>query len=168
MHAITGSIASSVHGEPLASIDVDLIVLASTSDAAALAARLSPRFYAPEDILTNAAETAGFANLIDQRTSFKVDLSFVGADAFLRRTLERRVQLPIGSSPELFWFVTPEDVILMKLLWRKDTHSQKQWDNALGVARVRNMNLDWKYLFEQARTLDIEEDLIRLRDEAGV
>jgi len=50
----------------------------------------------------------------------------------------------------------------------QDTQSQKQWESALSVARVRNVNLDWKYLFEQARSLGIEEDLIKLRDEAGI
>ena len=61
-----------------------------------------------------------------------------------------------------------EDIILMKLLWRRDTRSTKQWENALSVARVKGARMDWKYLFEQARTLDIEEDLIALRDEAGI
>ena len=56
----------------------------------------------------------------------------------------------------------------MKLLWRKDTQSTKQWDNALGVARVKGARMDWKYLFENAKSLGVEDDLIRLRDEAGI
>ena len=56
----------------------------------------------------------------------------------------------------------------MKLLWRKDTQSRKQWENALSVVRVKGVSLDWKYLFEQARTLGLEDDLIKLRDEAGI
>ncbi|MCH7793471.1 MAG: hypothetical protein IID31_14475 [Planctomycetes bacterium] len=56
----------------------------------------------------------------------------------------------------------------MKLLWRKDSRSQKQWENALSVVRVRGARLDWKYLFEQARELDLVEDLTALRDEGCV
>lgn len=103
-----------------------------------------------------------------KRTGLKIDLSFIGKDVFLQETLRRRVRRQIGSHPYEFWFVTPEDVILMKLVWRKDTESQKQWENALSVARVKGAWMDWKYLFEQARALEIEDDLIKLRDESGI
>ena len=167
-HAITGSVASSVYGEPYSSLDVDLVVQASSRQAADLAKRLTPRFYAPEDILTAAARDRGFTNIVDNRTGLKVDLSFVGESGFLGTVMGRRAKSKIGTdSPEVD-VVTPEDVILMKLVWRKDTHSQKQWENALGVARVRGARMDWKYLFEQARELGIEDELTKLRDEAGI
>lgn len=67
-----------------------------------------------------------------------------------------------------FFVVTPEDVILMKLLWRRETRSQKQWRDALGVAKVKGACMDWTYLWEQAETLRLEDDLLRLRDEAGI
>jgi hypothetical protein len=64
--------------------------------------------------------------------------------------------------------VTAEDIILMKLLWRRESRSEKQWSNALSVARVKRAKLDWKYLLEQARSLGIEDDLVKLRDAAGI
>ncbi|MEK6675006.1 MAG: hypothetical protein AABZ47_05050 [Planctomycetota bacterium] len=167
-YAVTGSIASSVHGEPITSLDVDLIVHASRSQAANLSEKLQPRFYASADVLAEAADRFTLINVIDNRTSFKVDLSFVPPTGYLREVLSRRVRQRIGSTGPEFWFVTPEDIILMKLLWRKDTGSAKQWDNALGVARVRGARMDWKYLFDTARELGIEGDLIKLRDEAGI
>ncbi len=167
-YAVRGSVASSVHGEPFSSLDADLIVLASAGDAARLSAELSPRFYAPEDMLTEGARSCSFVNVVDNRTSLKVDLSLIGSNSFLKLALERRMRTRIGSHPREFWFVTLEDVILMKLLWRKDTQSAKQWENALSVARVQGARMDWKYLFEQARALGIEDDLVKLRDEAGI
>ena len=56
----------------------------------------------------------------------------------------------------------------MKLLWRKDTRSAKQWDNALGVAAVKGARMDWEYLFRQAETLGLTKDLTELRDAGGV
>ena len=82
-YAITGSIASSRHGEPVSSLDVDLIVSATQEQTVVVARKLSPRFYAPEEMLQEAAQDQGFANLIDNQTSFKVDLSFVEATGFL-------------------------------------------------------------------------------------
>lgn len=166
-YAVTGSIAASVYGEPFQSLDVDLIVSASTEQAARLAELLSPRFHAESEMLRDAAANHDFVKVIDQRTGLKVDLSFVRG-AFLGDVLSRRVRCKIGGAEPEFWFVTPEDAILTKLLWRKDSRSAKQWENALGVVRVRGARLDWKYLFEQARELDIEDDLVQLRDEGGV
>jgi len=167
-HAVTGSVASSVHGEPQMTQDVDLLVLASADRAAAVATRLRPRFYAPEDMLRKAASEHGFANVVDGHTGLKADLSFAAAAGFPAAVLRRRVRCRIGADGPEFWLVTPEDVILMKLLWRKDTRSNKQWDNALGVTRVKGAMMDWAYLFEQARELEIEEDLVHLRNEAGI
>lgn len=167
-YAVTGSLASSVHGEPYATLDADLVVLAPPGKANDLAGRLSPRCYADADMLRQAAQSGSFANVVDNATGMKVDLSFISDDAFLHEVLRRRVGMPIGSHPRQFWFVTAEDVILMKILWRKGTASAKQWENALGVARVRGTRMDWKYLFENARRLGIESDLTQLRDEAGI
>jgi len=167
-YAITGSVASSVHGEPCVSQDVDLILQASEEKAAAIARRLPARFYGEEDMLVDAARRLSLTNLVDNRTGLKVDLSFVPTDGYLDEVLGRCVESRIGSAGPVFRFATAEDVILMKLLWRKDTRSQKQWENALGVVRVQGARLDWKYLFEQARKLGLEEDLVALRDEGGV
>ncbi len=167
-YAVTGSVATSVHGEPFSSLGVDLVIVADATRAAKLAERLSPEFYAPEDMLTDAAERSAFVKVIDNTSGLKVDFSFIGSDPYLRQALRRRVRRTIGSAEPEFWFVTAEDAILMKLLWRNDTQSTKQWDNALGVARVRGARMDWKYLFENAKSLGVEDDLIRLRDEAGI
>lgn len=167
-YAVTGSVASSVHGEPSSTLDADIILLAPSSLVAELSAKLQPRFYAPADMLSAAARDHSFANVVDIRTSLKVDLSFIGDDPFLIEVLRRRIKSRIGTDTREFWFVTPEDIILMKLLWRKDTQSSKQWDNALNVARMKGIQMDWKYLFLQAKTLGIEPDLIKLRDDAGI
>jgi hypothetical protein len=167
-YAVTGSVASSVHGLTTSTYDADLIVLASPKHAAALSEKLQPRFYAPQDMLLEAVRNHSFVNVVDNRTSYKVDFSFIGDDPFLVEALRRRVQRAFGKHQKEFWFVTPEDIILMKLLWRKDTRSTKQWDNALTVARYQGTRMDWKYLFEQARALRVEPDLIKLRDEAGI
>jgi len=167
-YAITGSVASSVHGEPFMSQDVDIVLLADSAKTVTLANKLSPRFFAPTDMLSEAAARNELTNVIDNKTGLKADLSFIAPKGYLKSCVDRRVRLPIGGSKLEFWFVTPEDIILMKLLWRKDTRSTKQWDNALSVARVRGARMDWKYLFEKARELGIEKDLETLRDEAGI
>jgi hypothetical protein len=166
--AITGSVASSIHGEPYSSQDVDLVVRMTPEQARQIAEQLPRRFYRSEDALVRAAQTCGMANLIDTDTGLKVDLSVLTPSGFHDRVFERRVMDSLGGTDREFAVVSAEDIILMKLAWRKDTRSAKQWENALGVARCQGTRMDWKYLFEQAVTLGIVEDLERLRDEAGI
>lgn len=167
-YAITGSIASSLHGEPVTTQDVDIVLRMTASQAKALAGSLPQRFYRNPDSLIEIAQKGGMANLIDMETTFKVDLSVVTLDPFHKSVFQRKQTISLEVGEPGFDFVSPEDILLMKLNWRKDSQSAKQWADALGVARIRGARMDWKYLFEQARLLSLEQDLIKLRDEAGI
>jgi len=167
-YAVIGSVASSLQGEPHASLDVDLIVRMTPESAGKLSSELPRRFYFTPEMLAEAARNHGIANLIDNESSFKVDLSAVEATPFFETVLKRREMKPFGPDAPAFYVVTAEDIILMKLLWRKDSRSQKQWRDARGVVRVRSANLDWQYLFQQATALGIGADIEQLRDDAGV
>lgn len=167
-YAITGSVASGVHGEPIQSQDVDIALRMLPSQARALAASLPNRFYRSAELIEEVAKVGGMANLIDSMTGLKIDLCVLAHTPFYNEVLARRVLMPFDPHGPSFYVVTAEDIILMKLLWRRDSRSEKQWSNALSVARVRRASLDWKYLLDQARSLGIEDDLIQLRDEARI
>jgi hypothetical protein len=167
-YAITGSVASSIHGEPIPSQDVDIAIRMTPQQARQLEAQLPQRFYRNSEHLVQISQKAGMSNLIDAGTGLKIDLSVLARTPFFDSVMARRTLTAFGPGGPSFFVVTPEDVILMKLLWRKDSRSDKQWANALSVARVRGATLDWKYLFDHARTLGVEDDLIQLRDVAGI
>ncbi len=167
-YAITGSVASGVHGEPVQSQDVDIALRMLPSQARALAASLPERFFRSVEHLEEVAGNGGMANLIDSRTGLKIDLSVLEHTPYFNEVMARRVLVPFGPHGPSFYVVTAEDIILMKLLWRRESRSEKQWSNAMSVARVKRARLDWKYLLEQARSLGIEDDLVKLRDEAGI
>ena len=167
-YAVTGSIISGIHGEPIASYDVDIVVQMNESQAASLASSLPQRFYRSEESLAQTARDYTIANLIDTDTGLKIDLSCMRPSAFRATLFSRRVKASLGPGTPEFDAVSAEDIILMKLDWRRETQSVKQWENALSVARVKGTRMDWKYLFEQARALGIENDLVKLRDEAGI
>jgi len=167
VYALTGSIVSGVYGEPISSLDIDIALNMSESQAGELAKSLPARFYRSEDALREAVRFRRMANLIDAATQMKIDLCMLPDSPYYRGVLARRqlVEFLPGAS---FWSVTPEDIILMKLDWRRDTQSQKQWDNALSVVRTRGVSLDWKYLRDWADQLKLSKDLVRLQTEGGL
>jgi len=166
IYAITGSVASSIHGEPFDSKDIDVCLNMSEDQAKHLAERLPQRFYRSPEAMIEAATNKTMANLIDSGTGFKVDLCVLPDDPFYRSVLERRIQMPYGNGGPPFWTVTAEDIVLMKLVWRRDSRSEKQWQNALSVVRTQFHRLDWKYLHAWANRLDLAADLESLRREA--
>jgi hypothetical protein len=167
-YAITGSVASGVHGEPVHSQDVDIALRMLPSQARDLAASLPSRFYRSAESLEDVARDGGMANLIDSRTGLKIDLSVLEHTPYFNEVMARRVLMPFDPDGTSFYVVTAEDIILMKLLWRRESRSEKQWSNALSVARVKRTTLDWKYLLGHARSLGIEDDLVKLRGAAGI
>lgn len=168
VYAVTGSVASSIHGEPVTSMDVDIVADLSANQGAQLARSVSGRLYADEDMLRRAAIEHSMANLIDPASGYKVDISVLKQTPYHEQVLQRRVRITHPDGKASFWVVSPEDTILMKLAWRKESRSQKQWANALSVARVRKNRLDWAYLRKWAGELGVEQDLDELLQEAGL
>jgi hypothetical protein len=58
---------------------------------------------------------------------------------------------------------TPEDVILSKLEWSKLGSSERQWEDALHVARTQKEHLDLAYLEKWAVELGVAEIWHRIR-----
>ena len=167
-YAVTGSVASSLFGEPHNTQDIDICLHMTKLQAAHLDRILPPRFFRSQEALQEAVERCSMANLVDMKSGIKVDLSVLSSKPYFDMVLERRVRVPYREGGPEFWLVTPEDIILMKLLWRKDTRSQKQWDNALSVVHSMGMRLDWEYMRSWGDQLSIGEDLQRLMREAGI
>jgi len=167
-YAVTGPVASGIHGKPITSLDVDLVVRMTPAQAKALAKDLPSRFYRDEEAMLEAVQEYGVANLIDMDTSLKVDLSVLGPGAYHDSLMSRAAACSWGTGEGSFHVVSAEDVILMKLDWRRQTRSQKQWLNALDVARVQGARMDWEYLHRWADELGLIRDLEALKYEAGI
>ena len=166
-HALTGSIAAGLHGEPIISIDVDIVVNMTPERARSLARRWKD-LQADEESFRQAAESQSITNVLDIHTGLKIDVSVLPDTPYYREVMKRRIRFDAGDRKESFWVVTREDIILMKLWWRRETRSEKQWANALSVVRVQGLKLDWAYLYKWAGELGIEEDLRELAREGGI
>jgi hypothetical protein len=166
---ITGSVASSLQGEPRATHDIDVVVAVAAPAAAGAAAFKTafpePDFYLDEAAVRDAIAARGMFNLIDTREGDKVDFWLLTDDPFDRARFERRyverfedARLPVSR---------PEDTILMKLRWaRMLGGSEKQFVDALRVYEIQHGRLDEAHLDRWATTLGIADALGRLRAEA--
>jgi len=168
-YMITGSVVSSLQGEPRATHDIDVVVAVGRPAAAAAAALKTafpePDFYLDEAAVRDAIAARGMFNLIDVREGDKVDFWLLTDDPFDRSRFERRYVEPFEDAQ--FPVSRPEDTILMKLRWaQKLGGSEKQFVDGLRVYEVQHGRLDEAYLDRWAATLGVTDALRHIRTEA--
>ena len=165
-YMIVGSVASSTHGEPRGTYDVDIVIEPTPGQLEAFVASFGEDFYVSADTARDALIRKSMFNVIDPASGQKADL-IVRGDApfdvveFGRRRRERVMDLEVELS-------TPEDVILSKLKWSKEAGSERQIRDALGVALAQWERLDQAYLDQWATTLSVKDLLDRVRCEVTV
>lgn len=167
-HYVCGSLASSAHGVPRASIDADLVADLRPEHADAFIAALSPQFYVPEGRLREAVRDGTSFSVIHVASMFKVDVFVVAGSATRREELSRvrRARLDTGRE---FPVASAEDTLLAKLDWfrRGGEVSERQWTDVLGLLRMA-AELDAPYLERGALARGVADLLDRARRESQV
>lgn len=167
-YMLTGSLASSLQGEPRSTHDIDIIIAIQKSDIKRLVKLFSPSdFYLDEDSITNAIDTESMFNVINTNSGDKIDFWILTDESFDQSRFSRKIQEEfLGMKIEVS---APEDTILAKLKWAKlSGGSEKQFTDALRVYEVQYEKLDSDYLQKWVKELDIESLWGRLLDEAEI
>lgn len=167
---VGGSYASSIHGVPRQTQDLDLVVDLHAAAVRPLLSGLGSEFYADEASARRAVESGGSFNLVHLDSGLKVDLFVRGDGAFDREEFARSRLEILQADPERRAFVkTPEDTVLRKLQWYRlgDEVSDRQWTDILGVLRTQGARLDRSYLERWARFLHVDDLLAKAVGESG-
>lgn len=169
-YLIVGSVASSFHGTPRSTHDVDLVADLKPAHALPFVAQLENEFYVEIDSVRRAIRRRSSFNLIDLHTMFKVDVFVLKADPHSREEMRRRQRVEVGADVRAtIEIATAEDTVLQKLVWFRlgGGSSERQWDDLLGVLRVQGRELDQSYLERWAEELDLVAELAAAFDDAG-
>ncbi len=159
-YAITGSWASISYGMPRTTHDIDIVADLTVDQARQLAQAFPPPFYADAVWIEEAAALKQFFNVIDPTTGLKVDFWPLEDTDFARERFARRQRVSVFGKD--IWMLSPEDVILSKLLWYQQSESDTQWRDIVGVWRVQQEKLDLDYLRGWAVRLGLTDLLERV------
>jgi hypothetical protein len=170
-YLIGGSLASSLHGHPRSTQDIDVVADLGPEDIVPLVAALQGGYYFDEPAIRDAVNRRSTFNVIHLRTLFKVDVFVAGDDLPTRRELERRQTYTLDTDPSAEIIVaSPEDIVVQKLHWHRlgDHISERQWLDAMNVLNVRGRELDVGYMHDLAMQMGVDDLLSRALREAGL
>ena len=165
-YMLTGSLVSSLQGNPRATHDIDLVVSMAEMHTSLLVEEFPPpRYYLDELSMRRAIAHRDMFKLLDADTGNKVDFWLLTDDEFDRTRFGRKAVESLDGTP--IKVSTPEDTILMKLRWSQQSGgSEKQFQDARGVYELQSRNLDQAYLELWSERIGVLEDFQRLRREA--
>jgi len=161
-YAITGGYATSIWGRLRATFDIDVVIELSISKKEQFAkgmGELAKISLLDEDELKNAINKHGGFNFIHGDSGIKIDFFVTGDDDFSRAKLERRVPQKIGEQD--VYFLSPEDLMLSKLVWSKESGSQLQLVKSIIEIQKK---LDWDYLWNWSEKQGTKEILEKLKN----
>ena len=155
-HMVTGSLASTLHGEPRATQDIDLVIDPRPENLARFVADLDrARFYVGD--AGGALRRRDQFNVIDVTTGWKVDLIIRKERPFSQAEFGRRQPTSILGVPTAV--ATVEDTVLAKLEWAKAGDSDRQRRDVVGMLTIQQTTIDIAYLRQWAEILGVSEEL---------
>ncbi|MFC2172856.1 hypothetical protein ACFLU6_09525 [Acidobacteriota bacterium] len=157
---VGGSLASSLHGIPRATLDADLVVDLSEKQAEKFVSSLKEDYYVDDKVVRTAIERSGMFNIIHLESMFKIDVHILKKDESSKEGMKRRQRIVVSETEQgEIYVASPEDVVLQKLNWFKkgDGTSDRQWEDALGVLKVQGNALDLSYMTTWSEKLGITD-----------
>jgi len=151
-YMVTGSIAANFYTVPRMTRDIDIVVELSDQNISRFITLFQNDFYLELRTVSEAVKDKGMFNLIQNEHIVKVDFVVRKDSAYRRTEFARRRRISIGG--QAINIVAPEDLILSKLFWARDSSSETQ------LADVRNLlktvkKLNRPYLARWAKRLGI-------------
>jgi len=151
-YMLTGSMAMNLYAQPRMTRDVDIVVELSGADASKIVAAFSPDYYVAREAVDESIKRKTMFNLIHEKTIIKVDCIVRKNSEYRKIEFERRRRLPVDGFET--WTVSREDLILSKLDWAKDSHSDFQLRD---VRNLMSVEYDREYVERWARELGLWE-----------
>jgi len=150
-YMLTGSLASSLYLVPRMTRDIDIVIELNPPNIPSLTQVFQHDCYVSEEAILEAIKYERSFNVIYQPASYKIDFMIRKNASYRHIEFQRRRQIEIQN--ELIWIVSPEDLIISKLHWAKDSLSETQLKDVHNLLNAQK--LDKEYMMEWIKKLDL-------------
>ena len=156
-YMMTGSMAMALYSNPRMTRDIDVIVQVTPAETGKIVALFGKDFYIDEAVVRQAIRDRGMFNIIHNASVVKVDFIIRKDEAYRIEEFSRKRKIFIEGVPVSV--VAPEDLILSKLVWAKNSGSEFQFHDVRQMIAVLE-DLDNEYLLKWSKLLGVE-DLVK-------
>mgnify|MGYP001563033907 CR=1 FL=1 len=130
-YMFTGSIAANFYTVPRMTRDIDIVIELKETDAERMYNIFEKDFYIDKDMILKAIKKDGMFNIIHYQSVFKVDFIIRKENPYRIEEFRRKRRIPFENTA--LYITAPEDLILSKLYWAKESMSELQLND------VRNL-----------------------------
>lgn len=157
-YMLSGSMAMSTYTGPRYTRDFDFIVHLKPSDISLLTDYFKEGYYCDEDAIREAITREGMFNIIDHKSNYKADFVILKNNPYRKTEFERRH--PVDFLDMKVFLVSPEDLLISKLIWIQDLQSAIQAEDIKLLSSY--VGLDWSYIHNWINNLELNTfDLIK-------
>lgn len=152
-YLVTGGVAVVVWGRPRFTADIDIIIELEKTKVKQLVGILIKKGYLDEDVVNEALRNQSEFNFIDNESGIKVDFWILKNNEFDKSRLKRGIAKKILN--QKVDFISPEDLILTKLLWHQQSQSTRQLEDIQSIMAILQNKLNFEYLKKWAEKLHL-------------
>jgi hypothetical protein len=151
-YMVTGSYAMSAYGEIRMTRDIDVVVRLTEKNVGPFLNRFKDDHYISDESIRRALSRRSMFNIVSHEHGGKIDCIIPKGTAFDRTSFARRYKETVAGIG--FWTITREDLVVSKLNWAKDTHSEMQIRD---IANLTDAEYDSAYVGGWIDRLDLRE-----------
>ena len=157
-YLLTGSFAVSYYGVPRATHDIDLVIEVDRENYPNLKKAingLDKSYLIDMGQIEEAIKKSSQFDILHLDSGIKIDFWLVRQNDFDLSKLKRGKNFILFK--QKIHLISPEDLILTKLLWCKQIRSERHMRDCAGIWKVQGKKLDKKYLELWAKRLAVEK-----------
>lgn len=140
-YMLSGSVAMSIYALPRFTRDFDFIVHLQLKDIPKLIESFKEGYYCDEDAVKDAIIYKSMFNIIDFATNYKADFIILKNDSYRIAEFERRKK--INFSDIQISLVSPEDLIISKIIWIQQSESSLQKQDIQLLLQLKDIDLKY-------------------------
>lgn len=133
-YMVTGSFAMSAYGEIRYTRDIDIVIQIEGHDVTRFANSFAGRYYVSDSSIKRAIDRRSMFNMVNFETGEKIDCIIQKDTDFAKESFGRRRKAVVAGIE--FWTTTKEDLMIAKLDWARDSHSEMQ------IRDIANLSYD--------------------------
>ncbi len=161
---ITGSVASTLYGEPRLTHDIDLVLILPQSHIAKFISLFNESDYycPPKEIIQIELSRSTFAhfNLIHHDTGYKADIYPFTGDELHSWAIKNRRKICLKSNVDI-WVAPPEYVIIKKLYYYQEGGSQKHLSDIKKIIDSHDVKVDMTIIEEWSKSRNLIKEWIK-------